>query len=702
MISILRKISIWLLSVLILASLFWVYLTYVQKVSPSITQNTDNDSNLIEPNDVPFEEKVGRISGVGVESLDVVTYTHLNENKQIDRELGFEKLLHEIGNNWELKKPFMNLYRDSYTLSLTADIGKVQVDTEIDKPTPKDATLTGNVVINVKPRDSDDFSEINLYLDDIIYESEKSKFRSSGPVRAVSKELDLKGKGFELVFNPNKQRLEYLKIDRLNKLILKNYNPRPALNQKKQAPKKSSTSSPPDSSEDKKVQKKTDKNSNSSKYQCKITKNVQINTPQQFIYANDLLFVNSIVFTSDRKEEKETAKEPADPNENKKNLLSEKKPKQKKPQPKMQATEKDIVVTCKGSILIRPQEELEVTPEFSEVQMRPLSSFDDSSYITSVKEKEAVFESQKIRFDYDTQDILAEGKNRLRIFTQNLENRRDDFSSIKITSDKKVVYDPNTNRVTFNKDAECHIVSDKKRFDQNYILRSPDLQIDFDNAENKIQRQQGIKRITTLGGKATLAGTKSRNDKIISGIQLKCKKFDYDQKKELVLAAGPGNIVIDNSNAPSDPNASKFDFKGPYWAVIRNFEFLKYKIDKNNLTAESASDSIMIDYVPVRKGKRKDTISIALGNIDADFAETATGKTQLQVLNAEKGVFYQDKDLEFAGSELFYNTENSILDVKGNDSHPCILNGQLVESIKYDMKNEKLIKAEIKKPGVIN
>ena len=181
----LRKFYVWLVS---LGAVFVIYLLYSQiSETPQIDIDTGAGltDSVSESNVGELGSGIGRIGDVGVGTVRKARYTHLNENKEIDREFGFEKLLHEIGDEWDIEKPYMNIFQRNFKCYLTADKGTVRVETAAGRPSPKNGTLTGNVVIHILPEDSSDIKESFIYLDDVVFISEKSQFSTDGPVKFV-------------------------------------------------------------------------------------------------------------------------------------------------------------------------------------------------------------------------------------------------------------------------------------------------------------------------------------------------------------------------------------------------------------------------------------------------------------------------------------------------------------------------------------
>ena len=127
-----RKLLVGLIS---LGAVLAAYLLYTG-ASDSPVLDTDSGSEFIEAaadsNIADFDTNVGKIGGIGLGRTEVAKYITLNkETKEVERELGFEKLLHEERGFWELEKPYVNVFQPDFTCYITADRGLVQVETAV-------------------------------------------------------------------------------------------------------------------------------------------------------------------------------------------------------------------------------------------------------------------------------------------------------------------------------------------------------------------------------------------------------------------------------------------------------------------------------------------------------------------------------------------------------------------------------------------
>ena len=224
--------------------------------------------------------QVGKIGDVGIGAVQQARYTHLNSKKEVDREFGFEKLIHEMGDEWEIEKPFMNIFRKDFECRITADSGKVQVQAAGGRPAPKDASLNGNVVIHIIPAADSDITETFIYLDDIIFISERSQFSTKGPVKFVNDNAKLTGKGLELIYNEQTRRLDFLRIMQLDDLSLRIPLKKDSFSRRRSKLQTAAVASlSAGTATIKPEQNKSDKDKKGEYYKCALSGNVVINTP---------------------------------------------------------------------------------------------------------------------------------------------------------------------------------------------------------------------------------------------------------------------------------------------------------------------------------------------------------------------------------------------------------------------------------------
>jgi hypothetical protein len=210
-----------------------------------------------------------------------------------------------------------------------------------------------------------------------------------------------------------------------------------------------------------------------------------------------------------------------------------------------------------------------------------------------------------------------------------------------------------------------------------------------------------IEHLTASGGVVKLATVKTAGEKPLGGVEIKCAKFDYDIGRQSFLATGPGLIKVDNSDI-SKPKADlgRFSLRRRCYAVVRNFETLKYSLEANRIIADNSRERILIDYFPIVQGQYGQQVTASAGHVEVNLVETADGRFELSTLSAEGGIDYEEEDIQFEGSELFYDANKSIMTVRGDELQPCYFNGALGDAFEYNLKTGR-VKAKIIGPGTL-
>lgn len=724
-----RRFRVWLIS---LGAVIAIYLLYnwLSK-TPRIEIDREPERFVADGNVTDVDGKIGMIGDVGVGTVRKAEYIHLNEQKQVDRVFGFEKLLHKTGNEWEIEKPYMNVFRRDFNCYLTADRGKVRVETVAGRPSPKDAKFTGNVVAHILPEASSDTKEGFLYLDDVTFISDKSQFTTPGPVKYVSENAQMLGNGLEFIYNEPLERLELLRIFHLESLNLK--SSQTALfptattqarrgadaNSRMQTEQTDKPVAADDSQKVKKLPAATTQASGQEEgehYRCVFNKNVVIDGPEQLIFADKVLSINNIL------RPKASGKQPdkADPGraDQVKKLTTENAEDTEKvlkpnsvssPNSVPEAGEGpvDIVITCDNGFVVTPMDS-----RINDTNSAQLSS---EQLIKTAAEKlkqlkktngRAMLVAQKIDHSAATGDTVASGLSELTFYTSDLfrTEANDTVVPVKITARKKARFLPALNQAIFEGDCRCMMLREDANSQQKYTLSAPKLTVDLSRDKGKRPSSSAgtIEHLTASGGVVQLDTSKWAGEKLLGFTKLKCHRFDYDAGQQMFLATGPDGIMaVDNSRiAEPKEKVTRFSLRRPCYAVVRDFETLNYSLDTNQIIADAGRGQIIIDYFPIVQGQYGQQITVTAGHIEALLYETAGGRNELSTLRATDGVTYEEKDIEFQGSKLFYDAKKSIITVQGDESQPCVFNGALVDAIEYDLKTGK-VKAEIVGPGVL-
>jgi len=317
-------------------------------------------------------------------------------------------------------------------------------------------------------------------------------------------------------------------------------------------------------------------------------------------------------------------------------------------------------------------------------------------------------------------DMITPGPAELVFHMEDANNPDPNKGPIPVTvnAQRQARFSAAANQIIFEGDCRCTMLREDPNVLVEYILLSEQITVDLpaDMNDSSTGPAAGIKHLAATGDVVRLATTKTakaegvfagqvqdaNSPKSLGGIELKCKKFDYDAVEQLFVAAGPGVIKLNNSGV-SDPNeqTDRLNLRKPCWAVVDGFKTLTYFDRENRIVADvSPQEKLRIDYLPAVYGHYNEYVTAKASHVEAFLYEGPEGQTELSTLRATGGIEYEDKDNKFLGSELFYDHETSILTVKGDDSRPCYYNGALVGGIEMNVKTGK-VKAEIVGPGAL-
>lgn len=509
-----RRFYVWFISFAVAIGFYLLY----SRIShtPSIKIDTPVESI---GTDVDFDSEIGMVGDVGVGTVRKAKYIHLDENKEVDREFGFEKLLHIAGDEWELEKPFINIFRSNFKCYVTSDRGKVQVETSVTgRPSPKDSTLTGNVVIHIVPEGSGGVRESFIYLDDIIFISDRSHFSTDGPVRFVSKDSRMQGRGLRLVYNNVQGRLEFLRIIHLESLSLKQSSKPPSSPQTpvntaavttsevttQQLPEPvgvtAAVGQEPTASESQEQQGQY--------YRCVLSKNVLINTSEQLIFAYDKVFVNNALFSSGSDDKSDTtAEDNTKPSEEitpqraaaeqsqtraavadnvQGSSVTAVKPGESGKSPQQF---EDIVITCDNGILVVPMGPLDTSRHYAGLESEASAIDDNVPENLDDSDGRSIFIARKIDYDAITEDIISTGSSELTFYTKDETPGLSGETAVpvKITAQKQTRFLAASNQAIFEGDCLCKMPQKGISSEQNYTLLSPKLTVNLPEDRSKQQ-----------------------------------------------------------------------------------------------------------------------------------------------------------------------------------------------------------------------
>jgi hypothetical protein len=712
-----RKFYVWLIS---LGAVLAIYLLYSRmSKTPRIDfdraaqlTRTVSDTNVVGESD----SRVGTVGKIGVGIVRKAWYEIRNKKtKKIDRVFGFERLLHEVGDEWHIEKPYMSLFQRGFKCYITADEGKVLVKTAVGKAAPKDATFTGNVVIHILPENPGNIKESFIYLDDIDFISERSLFTTTGPVKFVNEEAQMLGRGLEAIYNEEVGRLEFLRLIHLESLHLKSLSKAAFLSKETGV---GTPTGPPTGAKVTPATKQPVEQREGEYYRCVFRRNVFIDTPEQLIFADEFSISNIFWQKGSSGESEKNSAGGAD------NIRPESASATMMTEPNKLSEELvEIVVTCDNGIIVVPVSFEKAVSDFDVFGLGG-STVTDSRKPRDLKEADGrtTLVARKIDYSASTGDAVADGPLELTFYPNDVTGTEPDETGVpvKITAQKEARFLAGLNQAIFEGDTLCTMRREDPNVHQEYTLSAPKLTIDLPKDKNTSSPASatGIEHLRADGGVVRLSSVKraaeqlrsskeAQNEgpgKLLGGIELKCTRFDHDSAQQVFLFTGPGVIKFYNSSiSGSKTKLDKFSLQKLCWAFVEEFDTLKYLPDSNLIIADAEPQgTLLINYFPIVKGQIQydRQITATAGHIETLLYETADSRTELSALKATGGITYEDEDKRFVGSTLFYDHNTSIVTVQGDELQPCLLNGTFVDAIEYDLETDR-VKAKILAPGAL-
>jgi hypothetical protein len=691
-----RRFTIWLVSFLAVLVVYFIY-NRLSRTPPIPTDASMTPAGQLA--DVcDSNGKVGMVGDVGVGVVKNARYVTLNAQKQVEREFGFQELLHQDGNDWEIEKPYMNIYRRSFRCEIKGERAKVAVEVAGGRVTPKQGMLMGNVTIRIWPQQGP--GETTIHLDDVGFSADKSLFSTAGPIELVSDNIKMTGNGMKIVYNGDDERLERLQITNLQSLRIKRWSEGTVLR------------STPDA--DANNQKQKSENERASKhgkyYQCTLDKNVRIETPNEQLLA-DALLINDIFIPGGSAEQagKETS-----PDDNAAPI-----PSSNKPQAAVSTeSPSDISITCDGGIIVVPmnaqaeKESLKQQTTYADI----IAQQDANTYPVG----KTTFRGGNVTYSAATGEAVAIGPSSI-AFDVN-EKTKDGAGSpatVRITSRRQAAFSPASNKSIFEGDCNCTVSQEQGKTLQQYMVLADKLEIDLakKNPGKAYDSSLSVSRLIASGGNTHLASTKKMvrppstssgqagapqaGDKLLVGLELKCASIDYYTADGNFFAVGPGLIKVDNSQTDEpQEKLGRFSLRRKCYAFLRNFDSLAFSGQSKHLIADSKGGSLLVDYLPLVEGRGNEKVSVTASRVEADIAETLTGRMELRDLLAKGAVTYEDKNTQVVGSEFIYDANTALIDIRGDKSRPCNFNGAILDAVRYDTKTGKW-NTRLKGPGAI-
>ncbi|PKL50878.1 MAG: hypothetical protein CVV39_00750 [Planctomycetes bacterium HGW-Planctomycetes-1] len=693
-----RKFKIWLTSFLIVLVVFLFYRIFG---SVGVIRISRPDYGIGDTNALPGGSQAGQVGQAKLEYVERARFETVDpKTRKLRRVVGFEKVLHKSGNEWDLDKPYMNVFQDNFRCNITANTGTVELENvEGGDPAPKTAILKGDVLVHVIP-DGENRSESFIYLKDVAFDSDRSMLWSNNDVNFVSADADLMGKGLEIVYNNATNKLEYLKIKKVEYLNIKRLA-ETAGDTKKPAPQSPKAEKPAEvrSVPDKPaaVKESAQQDQDKEEYQCLFRDNVIIEYKNEVVLSEEIAIKNLLWSQSSRPSQEpqsqqfeqspqqpQTEPQPSSPPQ----PQDTERP-QEKPQPPKAWREIPVIATvqCDGPMIVKPL----VTNLYDDFKPDKFRGFYQlSSKLFYKLGQRNVLIGQKVDYDVASQTASAIGDVEL-VFYPQIETSKGKQKVPFIISAKEGAQFVVPDKVaTFNGDVKGKFVKQTEYYDEENVFYGSKLIANLSEKQGSgdIMPAGDISHITVLGPSVRLESVRTFEKTKLSHVRLKSERIDYDRATDDIVASGRGKIEYGNTvKHPGRPTGQRALDK-PCYALVEGFTRLVWNTKTMHVQATSEeSGGIHIGYVPILDKGYGQRVTIDTRRIDIDYHEPIKGRAQLKQLKATGGiVYYEQGRYEFAGKELAYNATEDFMTVSGSPEMPCMLNGVFTEGIEYNLK----------------
>lgn len=715
-----RQFKIWFISTCVVVAAFALYKMFgdTGNIQRSKTEYQQENRLL---NDV----NSGQIGPAKVEYVEHARFETIDPGtRKLKRVVGFEKVLHKAGDLWELEKPYMNVYQENIRCDITGDKGIVELENlQGANPTPKQAIMKGNVVVHVfgQGKRADSF----IYLDEVAFDSDRSMLWSNDDVNFVSEEADLVGKGLEIVYNNSTNRLEFLKIKKVDYLNIKELPEKTETektvkaesNKTETAPKPSATASadkPQTAASDTNKPSKPGVKSKpgqepketadkkEEEYRCLFRDNVRIEYKEEVILADEIWVTNLLWSQKDKQKQPEAekpkpvSKKQAEPEQKRKienplksvNLTASANAEiaiQVPPTKSMQQPKVIATVKCDGPMIIRPV----ATGDYEERKPAPFKGFNDlNKELRETLGQRNLLIAEKIDYNIATETADTSGQVELVFYPQIQTDAGRQKVPFIISANDGAQFSGPKSQVTFSGDVKGVFAKQTEFYNEENIFHGSKLIADLAEKQDSddIMASSDLSHITILGPNVRLESIRTLDNTKLSHVRLKSERIDYDRTTEDIIATGNGIIEYSSTSKALRPSSEQTKLDKPCFTLVEGFTKLVW--DTNTMHVRATSDEtagIHIGYLPILDTGYGPRTTIDTKQIDIEYFEPIAGKSQLKKLKATGGIVYNEQGgNEFAGKELIYNPADDYMTISGTDEMPCMLNGVFTEGIEYN------------------
>ncbi|UCD52060.1 MAG: hypothetical protein JSW27_05360 [Phycisphaerales bacterium] len=731
-----RKIAIGLV---VLGVLVLVYMGYLRvDESPNLGPEVLAPEVVRDPLAEDLAGTVGQIGDVGIRKVERPRFFHTDASGNIDREFGFEELIHSEEDQWVITNPYMRLFLGDILCRVTADEGNVQLETSFGgQPVPDDATFTGNVVIRIIPSEPNDPQAVFIYLDDVAFIADQSLFTTTGAVKFVSRQAQLVGRGMELLYDESARQLRLFRIKDLDALRLRSteFGSFSDMTRRDEAAEGAETTATETAvagapSTEPNAPRPADN------YECIFYRNVTITTPDQKITARDRLAIDNIMWSSSAPEtdDAETSDAVAGEAESppveltaQVSAAGEPNESESIPFPGPDALDTspsealvldaipesffDIVVTCDNGFVVAPKGSRHLSPDPSEWNLLSTRVAADANEpptesVIDLERQTAI--AQRIDFDATTTDttLLGPVTMTFALDANDLTGRDSDkgHAPVTITAQEAVRYVAADQRIQLEGNCAVTLQQTEPNYTYEYMLTAPRLAFDLMDDPNASADSMGItlRQFVASGGPVAVHALRKAGADLVGWVELKASKLDYQAGRQEFVVSGPAKISLHNGeDLDTDADPNEFSIGRPCFAFMHNFDVLTYSAATNTIVADAETQQIFLDYYPQVDGSYDERfVQADAGRIEIALTQTAADRVELASIKALGGISFVDNDNEFEGAQLVYDHAQDLVTVVGDEALPCYLNGALVDRIEMNPKTGA-IKTKTSSPSIL-
>ena len=326
----------------------------------------------------------------------------------------------------------------------------------------------------------------------------------------------------------------------------------------------------------------------------------------------------------------------------------------------------------------------------------------------------AKFEAKRIDYDLQSGSGLAHGPIRFTFYQQAGPNGNtvEPWLPITITADGNAEFlagaDRKINQVVFKENVTAARVTETPLYTQRDEFHGDRLTVDI--AKNPAGSVD-ISKITFAEGRVSGQSTKMRGGEKLFHVRMWCEEMSFSRSDNLIVAAGPGKIEMDNSKAePAGSGNTGVNFQRPCYALIEGFDTIRWDFDAQQILADGDKDTMQLAYVPLVEGQVEKYIYASSIQFLASFLTDSIGRTALGRVYTDKGITYTEKagnntDIihEMIGQTLEYDAMSDVgwLTITGSETMPVMLDKARVPAIRYNVNTGQIQTSLSRSPGIL-